>query len=176
MKTTIKLSLLLALVCVGGCASTPEYYTTTAATTSPAPSVEQPEMCRVVIQYHSKYDPDKVDVVKNNKPSGRGREDRVLQHFCDEACRIGADLVNIKEEKQPGESGSYYYAKVEYVRFKERDDVKKLRSDISYDGQYINQRVQQIKSRENDQIRGAIIGGALGGAVGGVIGAAAAGR
>ena len=172
MKTTIQSSLLIALVCLTGCASAPKYYTTTAATTSLRAS-DQLEPCRVVIQYHSKYDPAKAGVVKNRKPSGRGREDLVLQHFCDEACRIGADLVNIKEEKQ---SGSSYFAKVEYVRFNDRDDVRKLRSDISYDGQYINQRVQQIESRKAERTRGAMIGGALGGAVGAAIGAAAAGN
>ena len=172
MKTTIQASLLIALLCLTACGSTPKYYTTTAATT-PLRASDELEPCRVVIQYHSKYDPAKVDVVKNKKPSGRGREDRVLQHFCDEACRIGADLVNIKEEKQ---TGSMYFAKVEYVRYKDRDDVRKLRSDISYEGQYINQRVQQIESRKAEKTRGAMIGGALGGAVGAAIGVAVAGE
>lgn len=175
MNTIIKSFLLIALVCLSGCVSGTSHRNNNTAATAPVAPTAPAEPCRIAIKFRMKYDPANVEVL-GSKQGSQPDEGRVLQRFCNEACRLGADLVNILEEKQPDKWSSCYRAKVEFVRFKDRDVVKKLYSDISYDSQFVHQRVQEAKQRDRDEMRAAIIRGAIGGAVGGAIGAAAAGR
>jgi hypothetical protein len=89
----------------------------------------------------------------------------VLDIFCKEGCLLGADVVNITEEKQPDLWSSCYRAKAEFLRFKDRNQVSNLRSDPKYAPNLIIARSVKANQRTEELITAEVLGGILGGIV-----------
>lgn len=87
----------------------------------------------------------------------------VLGIFRNDAGVIGADVVNIIQEKQPSIWVTCYRATAQLLRFNDRAKAQALMSDAEYSDELVKER-----SKKGDRImRNAVIGGALGGAIGG---------
>jgi hypothetical protein len=87
----------------------------------------------------------------------------VLDIFCREGSMLGADIININEEKQPSVwTSSCYRAKAEFLRFKDREKAKDLVSDAKYAPEAIIERSAKYSKRSQEVIAGAVFGGLLG--------------
>ena len=83
--------------------------------------------------------------------------------FCKEACALGADLVNVTDEKQPDFWSTCYRAKAEFLHFKDREEAKVLLSDAKYAPDLIIDRSEKSKRRAREIIAASVMGGLLGG-------------
>ena len=94
----------------------------------------------------------------------------VLDTFCREGMFLGADVINITQEKQPNPwTSTCYRAKAEFLRFKDREKSRDLVSDAKYAPEEIAKRVAVTHKREKEVITGVVVGGAAGGVIGGVV-------
>lgn len=90
-------------------------------------------------------------------------EAAVLDTFCREANMLGADVVDITEEKQPSVwTSTCYRAKAEFLRFKDREKARNLVSDAKYAPELIVERSAKFSKRSREVIAGAVFGGLLG--------------
>jgi hypothetical protein len=131
----------------------------------------------IAIQCNGKFDTNDVEVLGSIHAYDTGvstdcDEAYVLDIFCREGTMLGADLINITEEKQPNPwTSTCYRAKAEFLRFKDREKTKDLVSDAKYAPNLIIERSVAAGKRTRDVIVAAVVGGALGGVVGGAVGA-----
>ncbi len=88
-----------------------------------------------------------------------------LDIFCHEGRMLGADLVNITHEKHPDVWSTCYRADAQFLRFKDREKVKTLRSDPNYEPQSIIDRSLSADKRNREYITGLVFGGILGGII-----------
>lgn len=128
------------------------------------------QRCRIAIQYHAKYDTNDVVVLGSIDAYDTGfstdcDEAYVLDIFCREACSLGADLVDITEEKEPDMWSSCYRAKAKFLRFKDREKAKGLVSDAKYAPNLIIERSVKSHKRTRDVIAASVLGGPLAGLV-----------
>jgi hypothetical protein len=87
----------------------------------------------------------------------------VLDIFCREGSMLGADIINITEEKQPSVwTSTCYRAKAEFLRFKDREKAKDLVSDAKYAPELIIDRSAKYSKRTKEVLIGAVGGGLLG--------------
>ena len=145
----------------------------------------------IVIQCDAHYDTNDVIVLGSIHAydtgfSTRCDEPYVLNIFCDEGRILGADLINITEEEQPTIWSTCYRARAQFLRFRNRDEVKGLVSDPKYASDLIAARSAEAnyemkKEIETTTIAGLFAGGggyngavqgAIAGAINGAIGGA----
>lgn len=87
----------------------------------------------------------------------------ILDIFCREGCMLGADLINLTEEKQPNPwTSSCYRARADFLRFKDRGKAKGLVSDAKYAPDLIIERSAATGKRNKEVLIGAVAGGLLG--------------
>ncbi len=87
----------------------------------------------------------------------------VLDIFCREGSLLGADLINITEEKQPSPwTSTCYRAKAQFLHLNDREKVKTLVSDAKYAPQAIIDRAAKYSTRNKEVLAGAVGGGLLG--------------
>jgi len=87
----------------------------------------------------------------------------VLDIFCREGTMLGADIINITEEKEPNPwTSTCYRAKAEFLRFKNREEATNLVSDAKYAPEAIIARSEKYSKRNKEVIIGAVGGGLLG--------------
>jgi len=90
-------------------------------------------------------------------------EAAVLDIFCREGNMLGADIVDITEEKQPSVwTSSCYRARATFLRYKDWDKAKDLVSDPKYAPNLIIDRSIASGKRTREVITGAVLGGVLG--------------
>lgn len=94
--------------------------------------------CRVPVMKNFQYSKDDVEVVGSIKAGDTGvsiecGKGYVIGVFRQEACSLGADLVNITYERGLDIWSSCYRAKAEFLRYKDRARVKVLVSDAEYE-------------------------------------------
>src|SRR5205814_6958379 len=90
-------------------------------------------------------------------------EAAILDIFCREGSMLGADLINITEEKQPNPwTSTCYRARAEFLRFRDREKAKGLVSDAKYAPTLIVERSAATGKRNREVISGAVFGGLLG--------------
>ncbi len=128
--------------------------------------------CRVVIKNNADFTTDEVTIVGNIKVfdtqfSVECDEEYVLDLLTKEACALGADIVNIIEEKQPNIWSTCYRAKAQYLRVNNRQRALILKSDPQYEWSIVQQRGAKGRQRTNEAVSGSIMGGAIGGAAAG---------
>jgi hypothetical protein len=87
----------------------------------------------------------------------------VLDIFCREGNMVGADIINITEEKEPNPwTSTCYRATAEFLRFKDREKAKDLVSDAKYAPEEIIERSAKYSKRNREVIAGSVVGGLLG--------------
>jgi len=90
-------------------------------------------------------------------------EAAVLDIFCREGNMLGADIVDITEEKQPSVwTSSCYRARATFLRYRDRGKAKDLVSDPKYAPDLIIDRSIASGKRTREVITGAVLGGLLG--------------
>jgi hypothetical protein len=171
MRTTTILTVALTLALFTGCSTGIKRTDYKIAGNREEKDLSQ---CAVAVKFNARYRPEDVEMLGSVKGYDTGfsvhcDEAYVLELFCKEACMLGADLVNITEEKQPDYWSSCYRAKAEFVRFKDRDRVKSLYSDVAYTPQFVIQRSLQSKQRNQEAIRAGVMGGLVGGLISGAV-------
>jgi hypothetical protein len=125
------------------------------------------DKCPIAIQDNVKYDTNEVQVLGSIHSYDTGfstdcDEAYTLDIFCREGCMLGADIINITEDKQPDFWSTCYRARAEFLRFKDRDKAQKLYSHARYAPQLIIDRSVKSGRRTRDVIIGTVAGGALG--------------
>ncbi len=128
-----KTLLFLSLVMFVGCASSMKR---TGYNVKDLP-VKTDAQCNIPIKRSLTYKNEEVDVLGTIQAGDSGfsvkcGEAYVLKQFQQEGCALGADLVNILDEKRIDILSSCYRAKAEFVRFKDREKAKSLASDPLY--------------------------------------------
>lgn len=93
--------------------------------------------CEFVIKKNYSYDVNEVDIVGKINSYDTGisvtcNHDYVLRIFCEEACALDADILNIVDERMPDILSSCYRAKAEFIRLKDRQKVKELKNSEQY--------------------------------------------
>jgi len=87
----------------------------------------------------------------------------VLDVFCREGSMLGADIINITQEKQPSPwTSTCYRAKAEFLRFKDREKAIGLVSDAKYAPEAIIERAAKYSKRNTEVLAGEVAGGLLG--------------
>jgi hypothetical protein len=129
-----------------------------------------PTDCHLTVKCNATYALADADVVGHieafdTSVSINCDEAYVLDIFCKEACALGADVVNVTDEHYPNFWSTCYRAKAEFLRYKDRDQVKLLVSDAKYDPQLIIQRSKESKKRTEAVIIATVMGGVLGGLI-----------
>ncbi|MDP2906009.1 MAG: hypothetical protein Q8O22_06905 [Candidatus Omnitrophota bacterium] len=94
--------------------------------------------CSIPIKKDLQYNKNDMEVLGSVKSGDTGfslecGKGYVLGIFKQEACALGADLINITYERGFDIWSSCYRAKAEFLRFKDREKVKTLRSDAAYE-------------------------------------------
>ena len=91
--------------------------------------------CNIPVKKKFQYDKNEVEVLGEIKAGDSGfsvtcGETHVLNIFRQEACALGADLINITSEHRLDIASSCYRARAEFLRFKDREKAKNLESDV----------------------------------------------
>jgi hypothetical protein len=103
----------------------------------------------IVIKANMQYNTNDVEVLGyiHSHDTGfalSGDEGYVLGIFCEDGRILGADVVNITQEKQPSLWGSAVYrARAQFLRFKDRAMVQNLVSDPQYSQDLIGARSEE---------------------------------
>jgi outer membrane lipoprotein SlyB len=177
MKTILLMIPCCAALFVSGCTagiSRTGYQLSPAQTSTDLP--ERP----IAIQSNVKYDTNDMVLLGSIHAYDTGfsldcDEATILDVFRREGTALGADIINITEEKQPDPwTSSCYRAKAQFLRFKDREKAAGLVSDAKYAPEEIAKRVAAARKQNDKVMLGAVIGGVAGGVVGGVLGAAIA--
>jgi hypothetical protein len=167
MKTILTIVLCTATILISGCAAG---ITRTGYRLPKNQNASNLQRCPIAIQSNAKYDNTNVVVLGRIDAYDTGfstdcDEAYVLDIFCKEACALGADLVNVTEEKQPDFWSTCYRANAEFLRFKDREQAKVLLSDAKYAPDLIIDRSEKSKKRAREIIAASVMGGLLGGLV-----------
>jgi len=111
-----------------------------------------------------------IDVYDANLVSVNCDESIVLGMLKTDSCHLGADMINITEERQPDYIFSVCYrVKADFIKFKSAPSSTLLASDPQYDWAKVQARGAISKQKGNNAYFGAVVGGAAGGAVGGAV-------
>ena len=122
----------------------------------------------IAIRYQWKYDTNDVIVLGTIHDYDTGfstdcDEVAILDIFCREGSSLGADIINITEEKQPSVwTSSCYRATAQFLRFKDREKATNLVSDARYAPELIIDRSAKYSKRNREVLVGAVAGGLLG--------------
>ena len=125
-------------------------------------------ICPIVIKSHAQFETGAVVVLGHidaydNGISVHCDEAYAFNLFAREACALGADIINITEEKQPDFWSTCYRAKAEFLRFEDREKAIGLLSDSRYAPDLIIDRSAKAGARTRDIIFASVMGGLLGG-------------
>ena len=154
-----------AAVFISGCAAG---ITRTGYKLPPNQNSKDLTRCPIAIQSNAKIDTNDVVLLGSIHAYDNGLstgcdEAAILDIFCREGCLLGADLINITNEKQPNPwTSTCYRARASFLRFKDRDKVKGLVSDAKYAPDLIIERSVATGQRNKEVLVGAVAGGLLG--------------
>jgi hypothetical protein len=120
----------------------------------------------IALQANASFSADDVEVLGSISAYDTGfsvvcDEAYVLDRFCREGMQLGADVVNITQEKQPDVISTCYRAKAQFLRFKDRDKAKNLVSDAKYAPRLIIERSLRSDERTEATITAGVMGGSL---------------
>lgn len=93
--------------------------------------------CRIPIKKDFQYNNDEVEILGSIKAGDTGMSFKcgkgdVLTIFRQEGCALGADLINITYDRDIDLWSSCYRAKADFLRLKDREKAKTLKSDAGY--------------------------------------------
>ncbi len=126
--------------------------------------------CKVLILGYEPFDPNRMELLGSIEMYDTGfslycDEEYVLRKMKEEACALGADIVNITDEKQPDFWSTCYRAKADFIRFKNREEAALIESDPHYDPVKVRERSQETWRRVQAAISAGIMGGTVGGSM-----------
>jgi hypothetical protein len=165
MKTTLMMILFCAALFISGCAAG---ITRTGYQLPPGQTSKDLPKRPIAIRCEWKYDTNDVVVlgIIHDYDTGFSTdcdEVAILDIFLREGAMLGADIINITEEKQPSVwTSSCYRAKAEFLRFKDRQKAIGLVSDAKYAPKAIIERAAKYSKRNTEVLAGAVSGGLLG--------------
>lgn len=82
-----------------------------------------------------------------------------------EACAVGADIVNITDEKRTDFISSCYRVEADFLKFLDSSSRSKLASDEVFQDEAVEYRKDEDKDRKTGMIVGSIVGGLVAGLV-----------
>ena len=131
MRTLI---LLIVIISLTGCASVMTRY---GYDLQSIPNRNAHLGCSIPIKRDFRYNKDEAEILGSIKAGDTGfslecGKGYVLGIFRQEACALGADLINITYERGLDLWSSCYRAKADFLRLKDREKVKTLESDVAY--------------------------------------------
>jgi hypothetical protein len=91
-------------------------------------------------------------------------EEYVFSLLRNEACALGADLINITNEKPPNFWSTCYQVEVELLKILNEEQASKIVSDPHYEWSLIQERGAKGRKKQKTRFSGAVTGGAIGGA------------
>lgn len=99
----------------------------------------------IAIQNDAGYSPDEVVSIGEIKASDTGislycSEEEILSIFRNDACVMGANIVNIIEETHPNFSSTCYRATAELLKVKNPKQLDEIRSDSRYSPERVKER------------------------------------
>jgi outer membrane lipoprotein SlyB len=165
MKTTLLMVQCCAAILASGCAAG---ISRTGYQLPPGQTSKDLPKRPIAIQDNVKYDTNDVVVLGSIHAYDNGfstdcDEATILDIFCREGNMLGADVIDITQEKQPNPlTSTCYRAKAKFLRFKDREKAKNLVSDAKYAPEAIIERSAKFSNRNNEVIAGAVLGGLLG--------------
>lgn len=126
-----------------------------------------PADCKVLVLGYEPFDPNRMERLGSINMFDTGfslycDEMYVLQKMQEEACALGADIVNITDEKFPDFWSTCYRAKAEFIRLKNREEAALVKADPHYDPSKVRERSQETWKRTQDAINAGIMGGIIG--------------
>jgi|SRR5450756_12514 len=122
----------------------------------------------IAIQANVHYNTNEVDVLGSIHAYDNGLstdcdEATIIETFCREGHMLGADLIDITEEKQPNPwTSTCYRAKATFLRYKDRAKAKGLVSDPQYAPALIMERSTAATHRNNVVLGATLAGGVPG--------------
>jgi len=134
----------------------------------PGKTTKDLDRCNIAIRCNAGFDTNAVTVLGSIHAYDTGfstdcDEAAILDIFCREGCVLGADIVDITEEKQPNPlTSTCYRAKAAFLRFNDRSMATNLVSDAKYAPNLIIERSAAAGKRNEEVIAGAVLGGPLG--------------
>jgi hypothetical protein len=165
MKITLMMLLCSAAIFVSGCAAG---ISRTGYNLPAGQTVKNLPKRPIAIQCDAKYDTNDVVVLGSIHAYDTGfstdcDEVAILDIFLREGTMLGADIINITEEKQPSIwTSSCYRAKAEFLHFKDREKAIGLVSDSKYAPKAVIERSAKYSKRSMEVLVGAASGGLLG--------------
>ncbi len=122
--------------------------------------------CEVVIKKLSDFDEDEVEVkgeikIKDTGFSIKCEEADVLRILKQEACAVGADIINIIEERRADIFSTCYRVEAELLKSKGNNETLEMKSDKQYSEEQIDERVKNDKGRKQAMIIIPIISGIM---------------
>jgi len=123
----------------------------------------------IIIKKNASFLEDEATVVGKIKAGDTGfsfvcSEKYVLGTFRNDACGLGADIVNITMEKQPDFWSTCYRAKADLLRCNDKKFLAQIKSDPQYTPELINER--SIKTTVLNAVGVGLAGGVAAGALG----------
>ena len=131
--------------------------------------------CKLAIKCEAQYSSDEVEVLGKIKSYDTGfsincSEIEVLTIFCEDACALGADIVNVIWEELPYTSNSTCYrATAELLRLKDREAATQVKSDEKYYPENLIARAKLADQHFRRIIQKAIEEGHEAGIMGGIL-------
>ena len=125
----------------------------------------------VPLQANVHFNTNEVDVLGSIHAYDNGfstdcDEATIIETFCREGHLLGADLIDITDEKQPNPwTSTCYRARATFLRYKDRTKAKSLVSDLQYAPALIIERSNAATHRNNVVMGAAFTGGIVGMAV-----------
>ena len=131
--------------------------------------------CKLAIKCEAQYSSDEVEVLGKIRSYETGfsincSEIEVLTIFCEDACALGADIVNLTWEELPHTAGSTCYrATAELLRLKDREAATQVKSDEKYYPENLIARAKLADKHFQRRIQKAIEEGIEGGIEAGIM-------
>ena len=134
MRLICRIFLFFTIILLAGCSSAIKRY---GYDLQDMPNKDKYSNCIIPIKKDFQYNKDEVEILGSIKAgdtlfSVQCGEVYVLNIFQEEACALGADLINITFERRMDIWSSCYRATAEFLRLKDKEKVKNLVSDPVY--------------------------------------------
>ncbi len=122
--------------------------------------------CKIIIKENANVSEAMGEIIGTVKISDTGfstncSEDDVLNILRREACRLGANMVNITESQQPDMKSTCYRVTADLIRLNEALDIEKIESSEQFTQENIEER-EETSKKLSRRIMSSIIAYGLG--------------
>jgi hypothetical protein len=122
--------------------------------------------CDVIIKENATIDETMGKVIGEIKVGDTGfstncDEEKVMRILKEEACSIGADIINIKEIERPDLASSCYRVTAEFIKLNDSNMKGMIKSSEEFASEKIVERKKEDSKRNAGYIIGSVVIGAL---------------